>query len=326
MDKPPFQLTAEVLQLLTQIERLIGRCEGFGGSAPGPLLRRENRIRTVHATTAIEGNTLSMEQVTAIFDGKRVRGPRREVAEVTNAIAAYEAVQQFDPTLQKDLLRAHGLLMRDLAEDAGRYRRGNVGVMVGSRVAHMAPPAKRVAALMDNLFDFLKRDATTPALVKACVFHYELEFIHPFSDGNGRAGRLWQHTIACAYSPVFVHAPIESLIKARQQAYYDALACADKAADSTSFVVFMLELMLAALARMVDGARSTRESPRDRLLVAVDRFGRETFSRAQYLKLHPRISGATASRDLRMGVEQGLLRKSGDKATTRYMATRQRAR
>jgi Fic family protein len=135
MDKPPFQLRAEVLLLLTQLERVIGRFEGFGGTVPGPLLRRENRIRIVHATTAIEGNTLSVEQVTAIFDGKRVRGPRREVVEVANAIAAYEAVPQFNPMLRKDLLRAHGLLMRDLADDAGRYRRGNVGVIAGSRIA-----------------------------------------------------------------------------------------------------------------------------------------------------------------------------------------------
>ena len=184
--KPPFQLTHAVLAECAKLERLIGRSEGMGGVAPAPQLRRQNRIRTIQATTAIEGNTLDLEQVTALLEGKRVSGSAPEIAEVRNAIAAYELVARLDPRTEKDLLRAHAALMAGLQDDAGRYRSGNVGVITGSRVTHVAPQAKRVPALMKDLFAFLRNERDTPALVTACVFHYELEFIHPFSDGNGR--------------------------------------------------------------------------------------------------------------------------------------------
>src|SRR6185436_9212078 len=231
MARPPFQLTREVTSLLAKLERLLGRAEGLGGAAPTPQLRRKNRIRTVQATTAIEGNSHSLDQVTEILEGKRVRGPSREIIEVENALAAYESIGRLDPRTEKDFLRAHAVLMRGLLADAGRYRRGNVGVLQGSRVAHVAPQAKRVPALMDELFQFVVQADNTPPLVEACVVHYEIEFIHPFSDGNGRIGRLWQHALACAYSEVFAHVPTESLIKANQRAYYDALSWSDRAGD-----------------------------------------------------------------------------------------------
>jgi Fic family protein len=316
--EPPFQLTPAVMTACVKLERLIGRSEGLGGVAPAPQLRRQNRIRTVHATTAIEGNTLSLDQVTAVLEGKPVRGPAREIAEVRNAIVAYEAVARLDPRLEKDLLRAHGLLMSGLADDAGRYRRGNVGVITGSRVTHVAPPAKRVPSLMADLFAFLRKPRNTPALVTACVFHYELEFIHPFSDGNGRAGRLWQHAILCGHSPVFAHVPTESLIKQHQRAYYGALARSDKTGDCTPFVLFMLDQLHLALERSIAELRPARADGETRLEAAGLHFAKRTFSRKEYLALHPGISQATASRDLRAGVANGLLRAQGDKATARY--------
>jgi Fic family protein len=316
--KPPFELTPEIVSSCTRIERLLGRCEGFGGAAPEPRLRRLNRIRTVQATTAIEGNTLSVEQVTAVLDGKRVRGPAREILEVKNALAAYDLVPRLDPLAQPDLLRAHAVLMAGLASDAGRYRRGNVGVVTGSRVTHVAPPAKRVPALMDDLFAFVATDRDTPPLVKACVFHYELEFIHPFSDGNGRAGRLWQHALLYGHSSVFAYVPTESMIKAQQRSYYEALARSDKAGDATSFVTFMLEQLETSLLRFIDEFRPARSDARVRLSAAAAHFATNTFSRRDYLTLHRGISQATASRDLRDGVRSGQLRVSGDRATARY--------
>lgn len=321
--KPPFQITPAVMSLVARVERLIGRAEGIGAVAPSPQLRRENRIRTVHASCAIEGNTLSLEQVTDVLDGKRVAGSAREIAEVKNALAAYVLAQKLNATSEKDLLKAHSVLMRGLAADAGKYRRGGVGVVAGSRVVHVAPQAKRVPELMANLFAYLGRDTETPPLVKACVFHYELEFIHPFSDGNGRAGRLWQHVIASAYSPVFLHVPTESMIKDNQSSYYEVLARADKAADSTVFVEFMLHKLMEALQLLVTQTQKTpRLDAEARLEVARMHFAAKTFSRADYRALHPRLSAPTASRDLRVGVERGWLQATGDKATRTYVFKR----
>lgn len=315
--KPPFHVGAEQVTACGRIERLIGRCEGRGGMSPAPQLRRENRIRTIQATVAIEGNSLSLEQVTAMLEGKRVRGPARDIMEVQNALAAYERVATLDPQSEADLLRAHGVLMRGLAADAGRYRRGNVGVLAGSRVAHVAPQAKRVPALMQDLFAFLV-DADASPLIKACVFHYELEFIHPFSDGNGRAGRLWQHALLCAYSPVLAHVPTESLIKARQREYYSALAQSDRAGNADAFIIFMLALIGDALDAFAAGVRTVRPTGAARLEQAAVHFGKRWFTRKDYHALHGGISPATASRDLRAGVQRKLLRIEGDKATARY--------
>lgn len=314
---PPFGITPAIAQICGRIERALGRCEGLGGAAE-PKLRRQNQIRTVHATTAIEGNTLGLDQVTAVLEGRRVRGPAHEVREVKNALAAYEAVPTYHPHVEKDLLRAHRLLMAGLASDAGRYRRGDVGVMQGSRVAHVAPPAGRVPALMAELFAFLKSDRESPPLVKACVFHYELEFIHPFSDGNGRAGRLWQHVLLCAHSPVFASVPAETLIRAHQAEYYDVLAQCDRAGDATAFVAFMLGRIDGALGVFVDEFRPVRGDFVSRLEAAATHFGSAHFSRKGYMQLHKSLSPATASRDLRQGVEAGLLRVRGDRRTALY--------
>src|ERR1022692_1847442 len=193
--KPPFRITPRILTLSTDIARLVGRCEGLSGTQPQPQLRRQNRIRTVQGSVAIEGNTLSLDQITAILDQKTVRGPRREVTEVRNAIAAYDRAAAWRGGAMRDLLAAHGVMMAGLVTDAGRWRSRDIGVIRGSKVGHVAPRAGRVPELMRGLFSFLARDRATPTIVKACVFYYELEFIHPFSDGNGRLGRLWQHVI-----------------------------------------------------------------------------------------------------------------------------------
>jgi Fic family protein len=316
--RPPFRITPEILRLTGEIARWLGRCEGLGEARPQPRLRRENRIRTVQGTVAIEGNSLSFDQITAILEGKRVRGPAREVQEVRNVIAAYDRAPRWHPGSARDLLAAHAVVMEGLVPDAGRWRSRDVGVIRGSKVGHVAPRAVRVPALMRDLISFLTRDRVTPPLVKSCVFHYELEFIHPFSDGNGRLGRLWQHVILLGESPTFAFVPTESIIRARQREYYAVLTACDQAGESTAFVEFALDALRKALAEFVSALRPVRPDSRERLFQAGRRFGPERFSRKDYLALHPAIATATASRDLQLGVARGLLRREGDRATARY--------
>jgi len=323
--RPPFRITPRILALSTDIGRLVGRSEGANAAEPTPRLRRSSRVRTVHGSVAIEGNTLSLDQVTALLDGKRAAGPAHEVREVRNAIAAYALGPRLAPGSIRDLLRAHAVMMDGLVRDAGRWRAGDVGVIRGSRVGHVAPRAPRVPALMRELLGFIARDRETPPLVRACVAHYEIEFVHPFSDGNGRMGRLWQHVILLGVSPVFAFVPAESIIKDRQAAYYASLAACDRAGESTAFIEFALDALRAGLAEAVPGFRPRRPDAGARLEAARERFGRGSFTRADYLGLHPDIGTATASRDLRRGTDGGLLERSGHRATARYRFAGQRA-
>jgi Fic family protein len=206
-------------------------------------LRRINRIRTIHGSLAIEGNTLSEAQITAILEGKRVIAPPREVQEVKNALAAYDRFHTWKPEGEKDMLEAHRILMSGLIDEAGLYRHGGVGVMAGSQVIHMAPPADRVPHLMADLFTWLAATDAHP-LIASSVFHYEFEFIHPFADGNGRMGRLWQSLILARWNPLFADIPVESLIFEHQAEYYAALQESTQKTDSAPFIAFMLRMIL----------------------------------------------------------------------------------
>jgi Fic family protein len=317
--RPPFTLTPALVSRLAEIERMIGRCEGLPSATPQVRLRRRNQIRTVHATLAIEGAGLDEPLVTAILEGKRVLGGRTEIREVRNAAAAYEQARHLDPASVKDLLAAHGTLMGGLVPDAGRLRKGGVGVVQGSRVAHVAPPASQVHRLVEELLGWVGADRETPLILKAAIVHYELEFIHPFSDGNGRLGRLWEHRLLLDVHPVFEHVPVESIVRARQAAYYAALGAADKIGEAAPFVEFSLGAMRDAMSEFLSELRPEPATAETRLERARAHFGERDFSRAEYAKLHPTISAPTASRDLRAGVESRALRKSGDKATARYV-------
>lgn len=243
---PPFTLNAEILGYVARICELLGCLSVSNEMAHTLRLRRVNRIRTIQGSLAIEGNTLTEAQITAILDGKRVIAPPREVQEVKNALSAYENFQHWYPEKEKDLLEAHRLLMIGLIDDVGVYRSGGVGVMSGERVIHMAPPAERVQPLMANLLGWLSTTTIHP-LVSSSVFHYEFEFIHPFSDGNGRMGRLWQSLILAKWNPVFAHLPVESLVFERQEAYYLALQESTQQSDSAPFIIFMLHALYDAL-------------------------------------------------------------------------------
>jgi len=215
---PPYTITPAILNLVAEISEIIGRYTVLAEQNLTPRLRRENRIRTIQASLAIENNSLTLEQVSAVIEGKRVMGHPREIQEVRNAFAAYEAMEGWDARSKKDLLTAHDLLMRALVEETGRYRSGGVGIFRGEQLVHMAPPADRVPKLMADLLDWLKKTKEHP-LVASCIFHYEFEFIHPFADGNGRMGRLWQTLILRNWKPLFAYLPVETVIRERQGAY-----------------------------------------------------------------------------------------------------------
>jgi len=238
-------MTAAMISLIAAISEAVGRLEA-GANASLLRLRRINQIRTVQGSLAIEGNTLSIEQITAIIDGKRVIASPREILEVRNALKIYEMLDQLQPDSLSDLLLAHKILMSNLTDDAGAFRKKGVGVMAGERVVHMAPPAQRVPGLINELLAWLQRTDQHP-LIASSVFHYEFEFIHPFSDGNGRMGRLWQTLILCRKQSLYSAIPVESMIYERQQQYYDALKKSTENSDSSYFIEFMLETILATI-------------------------------------------------------------------------------
>lgn len=265
--QPPYTITLEILNRVAEISEAVGRLAVLSSEVRALRLRRINRIRTIHGSLAIEGNTLSEAQITAILEGKRVIAPPREVQEVKNALSAYDRFDTWRPEVEKDLLEAHRVLMSNLIDEVGVYRSSGVGVMAGGQVIHMAPPAERVPQLMGDLFRWL---ATTDAhpLIASSVFHYEFEFIHPFADGNGRMGRLWQSLILARWNPLFADTPVESLVFEHQAEYYQVLQESSQQADSAPFIAFMLRMILEAVTTSAPQV-SPQVSPQVRKLLAV---------------------------------------------------------
>jgi len=244
--QPPYTVTPTIVNLVAQISEAVGRLSAQTDADKALRLRRINRIRTIRGSLAIEGNTLSEEQITAILDGKPIIAPPREIQEVRNAIAAYDHLEQWQPEVERELLEAHRILMTGLISEVGNYRRGGVGVMAGAQIIHMAPPAERVPALMYDLLQWLNASDEHP-LITSSVFHYEFEFIHPFADGNGRMGRLWQTLILTRWNPLFANIPVESLVNKHQAGYYQALQSSTDRSDSAPFVEFMLRMIIDAI-------------------------------------------------------------------------------
>lgn len=243
---PPYTITNKIVDLIAGISELIGHITVTSGLNNNPKLRRANRIKTIQASLAIENNTLTVEQITALLNGKRILGTPAEIKEVKNAYEVYEQLLTFNPYSVSDLLKAHGILMADLVKNAGYFRTGGVGVFKGRQVVHMAPPAEFVPEHIGNLINWYQKSTAHP-LIKSAVFHYEFEFIHPFADGNGRMGRLWHTLLLAEWKEILAWIPVETLVKERQEEYYDALGKADKEADSTVFVEFMLTALKDAL-------------------------------------------------------------------------------
>lgn len=243
---PPFHITNTITNLVAAISEEVGRITVLSHGNLNPHLRKENRIRTIHSSLAIEQNSLSLEQVTAILNGKRILGNPNEIKEVKNAYDAYEMMLTLNPYSIKDLLKAHKIMMKDLISENGEFRKGGVGVFDGDKVVHMAPPAKFVPGQIEDLIAWYKSSEIHP-LIRSAIFHYEFEFIHPFADGNGRIGRMWHSLLLGTWNELFFWIPIEDLIRTRQKEYYDALGKSDKVADSSEFVEFLLHIIYDTL-------------------------------------------------------------------------------
>ncbi len=314
--KPPYKLTSRILELIVSISEKIGEVNAAYLYRPPTELRKKNRIRTIQSSLEIEGNSLSPDQVTDILDNKRIIAPAKDILEVKNAIKAYDNLDSFNSTSLASFCKAHAILMNGLIEDAGKIRTKSVGILKGAAVTHIAPPGNIVKSLVKDLFDYLKKN-TDLIIIKSCVFHYEIEFIHPFMDGNGRIGRLWQTVILRQYSPVFEFLPIETIIKSRQSEYYKILEESDNKGDSTGFVEFMLQIINESLEDLLSN-KNINLTSRDRIIIFQELIRKSSFNRRDYLRQFRDISSATASRDLKSAVDEGILAKTGDKRTTLY--------
>lgn len=314
--KPPYDITPNILKLISSISEKIGALNAVYLDKQSPKLRKQNRIKTIHSSLQIEGNTLTEEQITALIENKRVIGPQKDVLEVLNAIKVYDDLEKYKSTSSKSFLNAHQLLMKDLIIDAGKYRKQGVGIVKGTKVAHIAPPYENVPFLMNDLFEYLKnKDELT--LIKSCVFHYEMEFIHPFLDGNGRMGRLWQTIILMEEYPVFEFLPFETLISKTQDSYYKSLAISDSSGKSTYFIEYMLDVINKSLENLLNYD--------NRIIKDIDRLeyfyslGIKEFTRKDYLHVFKDISPATASRDLKKGLKLKLFDVTGNQNTAKYI-------
>ncbi len=314
--KPPYRITNKIATLVAAVSEKIGEINASHLSKPATELRKKNRIKTIQSSLEIEGNTLTEAQITALLENKRVIAPPKDIAEVQNAITVYNRLHEFNPYRLKDLEKAHAVLMKGLVANAGKLRTTNVGIVKGSKVTHVAPSGTMVKGLMKDLFEYLKKEKDL-LLLKSCVFHYELEYIHPFVDGNGRMGRLWQTLLLMQQYPVFEYLPVESIIKEKQAEYYRTLSESDKNGNSTPFIEFMLGVILEALKGILQSQSVTLHTA-DRIYLMKDKMGKNNFSRKDYMQHFKNISAPTASRDLKWAVEQGLISKFGEQRLTEY--------
>lgn len=314
--KPPYQITNKILHLISSISMKLGEVKSLHINKPQPQLRKKNRIKTIKASLEIEGNSLSEDQITAIVDNKRVIAPEKDILEVKNAVDTYNRLNDFDLTSEKSFLKAHYLLMNGLIDRPGKYRDKSVGIIKDTEISHIAPPAKNLQKLMGDLFNYLK-NSDDSILIKSCVVHYEIEFIHPFMNGNGRMGRLWQTLILMQENIVFEYLPFETIIKDRQKEYYKVLEKSDKLGESTLFIEFMLSAINDSLTILLNG-QNTKLTTEDRVEYFKEIWGSESFTRKDYMREFKDISSSTASRDLKYGVISDIILKVGDKRNTIY--------
>ena len=314
--KPPYDITLKILKLISSISEKIGEVNANYLNKQSPQLRKQNRIKTIHSSLQIEGNTLTEEQITALIENKRVIGPKKDVLEVLNAITVYDKLEEYKFSSDKNFLKAHLELMNGLIESAGKYRKQGVGIVKGANVEHIAPPHENVPHLMKDLFEYLKNSEEL-TLIKSCVFHYEMEFIHPFLDGNGRMGRLWQTLILMSEYPIFEFLPFETLISQTQDDYYKSLSLSDKSGKSTYFIEYMLDVIDKSLGSLLNY--------NNRILKDLDRLeyflklGIKEFTRKDYMNIFKDLSSATASRDLKKGIELNMFESVGNLNKTKYI-------
>lgn len=313
--RPPYVITPLILKMISSISEKLGEINAHFLSKQSPQLRKQNRIKTIQSTLTIEGNTLNEEQITALIENKRVIAPQKDILEVINAIKVYENLSIYNYQSEKHFLNAHRELMNGLIIESGKYRIRGVGIVKENKVEHLAPPANNVTQLMKELFNYLK-DEKELALIKSCVFHYEMEFIHPFLDGNGRMGRLWQTLILMKQYPVFEYIPFETMISKNQNDYYQALALSDKSGKSTIFIEYMLAIIDKSLGELLDfNQRIFKDTDRLEFFISL---GVKEFTRKTYMNTFKDISSTTASRDLKKGIELNLFECTGQLNQTKY--------
>jgi len=319
--EPPFEMTEECTNLVIEIATLVGSITAYQHLSFSPQLRRLNRIRTIHSSLAIEQNTLTLEQVTDVIDGKHVLAPPQGIKEVKNAYELYEQMDAFKPHSIEDLLTAHRIMMADLVADAGRLRSHEAGVYSGRKLIHAGSLSRFVPELMGQLFNWLRSSKLHP-LIRSCVFHYEFEFIHPFTDGNGRTGRFWHSLILSKWQPFFAWLPIESLIHDRQEAYYEALDASNRAGQCTQFVEFMLTIIRDSLLEVKVSVNIVTDNMTDieglrwrHIKSYLQQHGSMQNTDAQRIL---KISDATAKRLLHKLVGLGLLEARGERKARNY--------
>ena len=308
--KPPFEITNTILDKIAEIAELVGQVNASLGLSSNPTLRRTNRIRTIYSSLAIEQNTLSLEQVTAVLSGKRIIAPPKDIAEVKNAYEIYELMDSLDPYSVDDLLKAHGVMTRGLVEESGCFRSRPVGVVdKQGNILHFGTLPDYVPELVAELLDWV-RDSDFHILIKSCVFHYELELIHPFVDGNGRIGRLWHTLLLTQWKPMFAWLPVESIIHDRQDEYYQAINRSNIEGESTAFIEFMLSAIREALLEAVQTGNTENMSTWDQRWHHVERFLKKngTITNADVRELFG-VSSATANRILAKMTEEGHIQK-----------------
>lgn len=312
--EPPYKITSKIINLIAQIAEGIGGMNPLGKDAMHLELRKENRMKTIHSSLAIENNSLTLGQITAIAEGKRVLGNPNAIQEAKNAMEAYDLLLQLNPYEEGDLLKAHKLMMKDLVNGNGKYRQDGVGVFAGNQVVHLAPPAERVPVLMSGLFNWLKTSDVHP-LIKSCVFHYELEFIHPFQDGNGRMGRLWQTVILKEWKSVFAWLPVETLIKENQAEYYKALSSSDETADGTAFVEFMLKTILNTINEIIETEKKITVKDSVKITVnqkkIIDAIKENPFVTQEKLSEIVGISKVNIIKNMKKLQENGIIKRHG---------------
>ena len=282
--QPPFHMTDKITNLIAAISEQLGQIKILSNGKFSSYLRKENRIRTIHSSLAIEHNSLSLEQVTAIIDGKRILGNPVEIKEVKNAYTTYEMMLTLDPFSVDDLLKAHEAMMKELISENGRFRSGGVGVFNGKALVHMAPPANMVPGQIQDLFSWYKASEIHP-LIRSAIFHYEFEFIHPFADGNGRVGRMWHSLLLGRWNEIFYWLPVEDLIRSRQEEYYKALGKSDRDADSSAFVEFLLQVILDTLQNTTVVGNDEVEEQKDPLVDTLrEAIGKDSLSATEIMK------------------------------------------
>lgn len=287
MYSPPFSITNEMVSLISEISDKLGRISNYKEFESKPYLRRNNRIRSIHSSLAIEANSLSMDDVRAVVNGKSVIGPQKEIQEVKNAYSAYEQIGSFDPYSIEELKRLHGILTKFIVDESGTFRHGEEGVFDGDRCIFMAPPAQLVPQLMGDLFDWMEREKNSVhPLILSSVFHYEFVFIHPFADGNGRMARLWQTALLTMWKPVLQYLPIESHIYKFQTDYYNAISRCHVAGNSDAFIVFMLTMINNTLDEVMQQAVSSNSGMSEQVmrLLGVMQYG-EAYTAKRIMEL-----------------------------------------